>query len=84
MRSGQHDSAKKGDERLRSEPTLDPNSDSSQDKNRIEVSPESSREFSRGHLDQSGLESNYVGATHWATILENVSVDPVYELASRF
>jgi hypothetical protein len=26
-----------------------------------------------GHLDINGSEANYVGATHWATILENVS-----------
>lgn len=27
-----------------------------------------------GHLDIQGPETNYLGATHWATILENVGV----------
>lgn len=27
---------------------------------------------SGGHLDTQGSETNYVGATHWATVLENV------------
>ena len=29
---------------------------------------------STGHLDVNGSETNYLGATHWATILENVGV----------
>jgi hypothetical protein len=29
---------------------------------------------SAGHLDTSGSETKYLGATHWATILENVSL----------
>ena len=28
---------------------------------------------SSGHLESSGSETNYLGATHWAAILENVS-----------
>lgn len=30
----------------------------------------------RGHLDHQGAETNYRGATHWASILENVSASP--------
>lgn len=36
----------------------------------------SSREYQspvKGHLDYDGSEVNYLGATHWATVLENVS-----------
>ena len=29
-----------------------------------------------GHLDVNGSESSYLGATHWATILENVGLRP--------
>ena len=28
---------------------------------------------SSGHLESSGSETNYLGATHWVAILENVS-----------
>jgi len=31
--------------------------------------------YSIGHLDINGPETNYVGATHWATILENVRIN---------
>lgn len=27
---------------------------------------------SGGHLDTQGSETNYIGATHWATVLANV------------
>lgn len=29
-----------------------------------------------GHLDAWGSQINYVGGTHWATVLENVSTPP--------
>ena len=34
---------------------------------------ENSAKFSSGHLELNGCEMNYLGGTHWATILENVS-----------
>ena len=43
--------------------------------------PYSFKESSGGHLNQSGSEMNYVGATHWATILENVG-GPIVLFAS--
>jgi hypothetical protein len=36
--------------------------------------PLRSETSSGGHLNINGSETNYVGATHWATILENVSI----------
>lgn len=35
---------------------------------------------SGGHLDVQGSEINYVGATHWATILENVEIIKVFTI----
>ncbi len=36
------------------------------------ASPHSYQSPVKGHLDYDGSEVNYLGATHWATILENV------------
>jgi len=38
----------------------------------VHNSPQSSSVSSGGRLDISGSEANYLGATHWTTILENV------------
>ena len=40
----------------------------------VHSSPLCCETSSGGHLDINGSEANYVGATHWATILENVSI----------
>lgn len=37
-------------------------------------SPQSSEATPKGHLQSNGSVANYVGPTHWATILENVGV----------
>jgi len=37
-------------------------------------SPLASKPWSGGHLDINGSQANYVGATYWATILENVRI----------
>ena len=38
----------------------------------IESPLQTSKSSLKGHLDVNGSETNYLGATHWATILENV------------
>ena len=39
---------------------------------------------SAGHLDVSGTEKRYLGATHWAAILENVCFSFVYTSTGLF
>lgn len=38
----------------------------------IQSPPQTPKTSAGGHLDCNGSELNYLGATHWATILENV------------
>lgn len=38
----------------------------------VRASPRKYHAPVKGHLDYDGSEVNYLGATHWATILENV------------
>lgn len=40
----------------------------------VHSSTQTSEPSCGGHLDVQGSETNYLGATHWATILENVGV----------
>jgi len=39
----------------------------------VHGSPQTFETSSGGHIDCNGSKSHYHGATHWATILENVS-----------
>lgn len=44
------------------------------------LSSQLSKASTAGHLDVQGSESNYVGATHWTSILENVYVCPILNI----
>ena len=59
-----------GDQRSRSNATVDQRLEDLS----VHTSPENPETSIRGHLDYHGSETNYLGATHWATILENVAV----------
>ena len=47
----------------------------------IQNPPKSLETSSGGRLDVNGSETNYLGATHWATVLENVGVSNVWRIA---
>ncbi len=46
----------------------------------VQNSPQNFETSSGGHLDIHGSETNYLGATHWATILQNVRVNSEKEI----
>ena len=40
----------------------------------VQSSPQPAEKSPGGHLDVHGSQTNYIGATHWTTILENVRI----------
>ncbi len=57
--------------------------DSEPNQNATHPASEAAKAVLSGHLEVNGSETTYLGATHWATILENVSdASPSYFIVS--
>lgn len=57
--------------------------DQSLDQLSIDISPQSSDTAPGGHLNINDLGTNYIGATHWEAILENVCAPVVQEAPNK-
>ena len=61
-----------GSERLTNHESLDDDAVNQLKSLSVDNPPQKPNLTIQGHLDHRGSETNYHGATHWATILENV------------